>query len=83
MGAYAVRLADAIRPPNLRVGKTEKEVVLTNSDGNQENYVPPIVCPGDTSLHLHSALRRMNSAPKCTYMRSEVITHSKERKGQI
>ena len=45
MGVHIVRLGDAIRPPNLRVGQTGEEVVLTSGDANQENYVPLIVCP--------------------------------------
>ena len=37
MGVYTVRLGDAIRPPNFRVGKTKEEVVLTGGVANQ-NY---------------------------------------------
>ena len=41
-----VRLGDAKRPPNLRVGvgKTEEDGVLTSDSPNQ-NYIHPIVCP--------------------------------------
>jgi hypothetical protein len=45
MGVHTVRLADAVRPPNLKARKAEEEVVLT-SGGTNQNYVSPIVCPG-------------------------------------
>ena len=76
MGVYTVRLGDAIRPSILRVGKTREEMVLTRGGANQ-NYAPSNLDRLPWSI-FDSAFRRMHSAPKCTYMLSEGITHSKK-----
>jgi len=53
---HPVRLGDAIRPPDLRVGNNEEGAVLT-SDGDNQNYVPPIVCLVVTSLRFPKDVR--------------------------
>jgi len=67
MGVYTVRLGHAIGPPNLRVGKTE-EVVSTDRWWRQPKLGPSNRLPWSIP---HSAFRRMNGVPKCTYMLSD------------